>query len=103
MHWHPQRRHPHLNESGSNLYDYPTVSNAGATSRSHPIRIVVLAPLDSTEEYSLLKIMPSILAAALSIETEARKSNGQLYRGWERGAVIDFVDTKCSSAIGPLI
>jgi len=63
----------------------------------------VLAPLDSTEEYSLLKIMPSIIAAARSIQASHKQSGGQLYRGWERGAVIDFVDTKCSSAIGPLI
>ncbi|KAK5637740.1 hypothetical protein RI129_000077 [Pyrocoelia pectoralis] len=111
MHWHPQRRHPHLNDSSTSLWvpgsgpgpEQPSTGSGVQLGRTRPIRIVVLAPLDSTEEYSLLKIMPSILAAARSIEASARSSGGQLYRGWERGAVIDFVDTKCSSAIGPLI
>lgn len=47
--------------------------------------------------------MPAIVAAVRSIVEEASKSKGQLYRGWEHGATIDFVDTKCSSAIGPLV
>ena len=109
MHWRPGHgRHPHMNESTAGTckepYDLARNGPSGSGSgRTHPIRIVVLAPLNSTEEYSLLKIMPSILAAVRSIRTEASRTNGKLYRGWEKGAVIDFVDTKCSSAIGPMI
>ena len=104
MHWHP-RRHPHL----INETLFPSISGGSTTEdannqRQHfrPIHIVVLAPLQSTEEYGLHRIMPAIVAAVRFIEEESRKSKGSIYRGWEHGAQIDFVDTKCSSVIGPL-
>lgn len=95
MHLHPHR-HQHLNNTPYN--GEPTIG----PHHMRPLRFVVLAPsgLHSTEDYSLEKIMPAIVAAVRSIEEEARHSKGQLYRGWEHGATIDFVDTKCSSAIG---
>nr|XP_027196215.1 atrial natriuretic peptide receptor 1-like [Dermatophagoides pteronyssinus] len=45
--------------------------------------------------------MPAIIAAVKSIEDET-KINKYKYLGWEHGAEIYFVDTQCSSAIGPL-
>lgn len=104
LRWH-SHRHPHLNES-SDQWFYGSVQAETTTksiqrSRFRPIHIVVLAPSQSTEEYSLSRIAPAILAAARSIEAEARINKN--YAGWEHGAQIDFVDTKCSSAIGPLV
>lgn len=103
--WH-SHRHAHLNNDTTfalpPFRHGPDHSAAGA-SRANQIKIVVLAPLNSSEEYALHRIMPAILAAVRTIEDEARKTNGQKYLGgWERGAVIDFVDTMCNSAIGPL-
>lgn len=100
MHWRPHR-HQHYNSNDS----FSSAEQGTATTPPHlrPIRIVVLAPFHSNEDYSLEKIMPAIVAAVRSIVEEASKSKGQLYRGWEHGATIDFVDTKCSSAIGPLV
>lgn len=103
MHWH-QHRHQHLNETFTPSFVSGGPIDTGGPQHQHfrPIRIVVLAPSQSSEEYSLQRIMPAIVASVRSIEEQASNSKGALYRGWEHGAQIDFVDTKCSSAIGPL-
>lgn len=111
MRWHPGR-HTHLqllNDTSMPTYHHQTPStnidalssDTGTSKIARPIRFVVLAPYGSNEQYSLEKIMPAIVAAVKSIEEEARL-NKHKYLGWEHGAEIDFVDTQCSSAIGPL-
>lgn len=95
MHSH---RHPHLNET-YNCDHHTTVSTSH---HARPIQIVVLAPYQSDEEYSLDRIMPSILAAVSDIVKESEHPNGKKYLGWEHGAQIYFVNTKCSSDFGPL-
>lgn len=97
--WHPHR-HSHWNDT---CPISPEDGQHSGKQHIRPIRIVVLAPYQSNEEYSLHQIMPSIVAAVRGIEEEAKRTNGKKYQGgWEHGAQIDFVDTKCSSAIGPL-
>lgn len=111
MRWHPGR-HTHLqllNDTSMPTYHHQTPTanidsfstDTGNNRAARPIRFVVLAPYGSNEQYSLEKIMPAIVAAVKSIEEEARL-NKHKYLGWEHGAEIDFVDTQCSSAIGPL-
>ncbi|OTF70364.1 atrial natriuretic peptide clearance receptor-like protein [Euroglyphus maynei] len=107
MRWHPGR-HPHQHLNDTFLLSNTAITNNEndnqdllGTKNSRPIRIVVLAPYGSDEQYSLDKIMPAIIAAVKSIEDEVR-INKYKYLGWEHGAEIYFVDTQCSSAIGPL-